>query len=320
MSVLAVVLALLTATGNASALVLQRKAAQDAARERGGVGVSLRDVARRPAWIAGIAIFVVAVSVQTTALSLGSIALVQPVIVMGLPATLLLGWVVLGGALRRYEWTAITLMSVGLVVLLVSLRPRGGDALGAGTTVWLLGSAATLAVLGLLYVIGHRRRGVSRAALFGIAAGMGSGFVAVIIKAMSEALARGGLGEVVVTWQSALLLPTAPLAFLALQHALRAGRLIASQPGLILCNPLLSSFWGVALLGEELRGGVAVVGGALGAAALTVGVFRLARSPLLAAQEEGPSPATTGVADASTADTARHAEDDAAAATPTSQP
>lgn len=305
MSGLAVVLALLTATGNASALVLQRKAAQDASRIRGGGDATLGEVVQRPAWIAGIAIFVVAVSLQTTALALGSIALVQPVIVMGLPATLLLGSVVLGGALRRYEWLTIALMSVGLVVLLASLRPSGGDALGAGPVVWVVGSVVTLGVLAVLYAIGLRRRGVARAAVFGITAGMGSGFVAVLIKAMSEALARGGLTEVLLTWQSALLLPTAPLAFLALQQSLRAGRLIASQPGLILGNPLLSSFWGVTLLGEELQGGFAVVGGLLGAGATSAGVFLLARSPLLAAQEGEPPPETADPA-VSTAETATH--------------
>ena len=50
----------------------------------------------------------------------------------------------------------------------------------------------------------------------------------------------------------------------------------------------MSSFWGVALLGEEVNGGFALVGGFGGAVLLTVGVFLLSRSPLLAAQEGGP--------------------------------
>ena len=66
------------------------------------------------------------------------------------------------------------------------------------------------------------------------------------------------------TWQSYLLIPVAPVAFIVLQNALRAGRLLASQPGLILGNPLLASVWGVGLLGEQVNGGVALVGGAVG--------------------------------------------------------
>ena len=44
----------------------------------------------------------------------------------------------------------------------------------------------------------------------------------------------------------------------------------------------------LALLGEEVNGGFALLGGFVGAVLLTVGVFLLSRSPLLAAQEGGP--------------------------------
>jgi drug/metabolite transporter (DMT)-like permease len=285
---MAVVLVLLATIGNAMALVLQRKAAQDSARSRGVSAGTLRDMVQRPAWLIGISIFAVALALQAVALSIGSIALVQPVLVMELPFTLLLGWLVLGGALRRREWIAVGIMSVGLVVLLVTLQPSGGDALGAGALVWILGTIVTLGLLGLASAIAERSRPVGRAAWYGIAAGIGSGFVAVIVKAMSEALLEGGVGEVLATWQSYLLLPVAPAAFLALQYALRAGRLLASQPGLILGNPLLASTWGIGLLGEEINGGAALLGGLTGAVLMTVGVFLLSRSPLLAAQEGGP--------------------------------
>jgi drug/metabolite transporter (DMT)-like permease len=285
---MAVVLVLLATVANATALVLQRKAAQDSARSRGISAGTLRDMVQRPAWLIGTTVFAVAVALQATALSLGSIALVQPVLVMELPFTLLLGWLVLGGALRRQEWIAVAIMSIGLAVLLLTLQPSGGDALGAGTLVWILGTVVTLGLLWLTSSIAKRSRTVGRAAFYGIAAGIGSGFVAVIVKAMTEALTRGGFGEVLTTWQSYLLVPVAPAAFLTLQHALRAGRLLASQPGLILGNPLLSSIWGIGLLGEEVNGGAALLGGIAGALMLTIGVFLLSRSPLLAAQEGGP--------------------------------
>ena len=285
---MAVVLVLLATIANAAALVLQRKAAQDSARARGVSAGTLRDMVQRPAWLVGISIFGVAVALQATALSLGSIALVQPVLVMELPFTLLLGWLVLGGPLRRQEWIAVAMMSVGLVVLLVSLQPSGGDALGTSTLVWILGTVVTVGLLAGTSAIAERSRPVGRAAWYGIAAGIGSGFVAVIVKAMADALQIGGIAGVLTTWQSYLLIPVAPAAFLVLQHALRAGRLLASQPGLILGNPLLSSTWGIGLLGEQVNGGAALLGGLLGAVLLTVGVFVLSRSPLLAAQEGGP--------------------------------
>ena len=285
---MAVVLVLLACLGNALALTLQRKAAQDSARQRGRSAGSLRDMVRRPPWLFGTAIFVGALVCQVLALQLGSISLVQPVLVMELPFTLLVGWWILGGSLRPYEWSVVGLMSVGLVVLLASLRPHGGDALAAGNLRWILGTLVTLVVMGICVAVARSSRAVGKAAFFGIAAGVGSGFVAVIVKAMADALAVGGLGAVFTTWQSYLLIPVAPVAFWTLQSGLRAGRLLASQPGLTLGNPILAFLWGVGLLGEQVAGGLWVLGGVLGALMLTVGVFLLARSPVLAAQEGNP--------------------------------
>lgn len=285
---MAVVLVLLACLGNALALTLQRKAAQDSARQRGLSAGSFRDMVRRPPWLFGILIFALAIVCQISALRLGSVSLVQPVLVMELPFTLLIGWSILGGALRPYEWTAVATMSVGLVVMLASLRPHGGDALAAGNLRWVLGTLVTSAVLAITVWIATRSRAAGRAAFFGIAAGIGSGFVAVIFKAMTDALAIGGLLAVLTTWQTYLLIPVAPIAFWTLQSGLRAGRLLASQPGLTLGNPLLAFLWGTGLLGEQVAGGPWLWGGLLGAALLTVGVFLLARSPVLAAQEGHP--------------------------------
>lgn len=290
---MAVVLVLLACLGNALALTLQRKAAQDSARQRGLSAGSFRDMVRRPPWLFGIVIFAGAVICQVLALQLGSISLVQPVLVMELPFTLLVGWWILGGALRAYEWSAVGLMSVGLVVLLACLRPHGGDALAAGNVRWVLGTVVTLVALAVCVWIAQTSRAVGKAAFFGIAAGIGSGFVAVIIKAMADALAVGGIGEVLTTWQTYLLIPVGPVAFWTLQSGLRAGRLLASQPGLTLGNPILAFLWGTGLLGEQVAGGWWVLGGVAGAALLTVGVFLLARSPVLAAQEGTPSAART---------------------------
>lgn len=285
---MAVVLVLLACLGNALALTLQRKAAQDSARQRGRSAGSFRDMVRRPTWLFGILIFALAIVCQISALRLGSVSLVQPVLVMELPFTLLIGWWILGGALRPYEWATVATMSVGLVVMLASLRPHGGDALAAGHLRWVLGTLVTGVVLAVTIGVAIRSRAAGKAAFFGIAAGIGSGFVAVIFKAMTDALAGGGLGAVLTTWQSYLLIPVAPVAFWTLQSGLRAGRLLASQPGLTLGNPLLAFLWGTGLLGEQVAGGAWLWGGFLGAALLTAGVFLLARSPVLAAQEGSP--------------------------------
>ena len=283
-----VVLVLLACLGNALALTLQRKAAQDSARQRGRSAGSFRDMVRRPPWLFGIVIFALAIVCQISALRLGSVSLVQPVLVMELPFTLLVGWWILGGALRPYEWTAVATMSVGLVVMLASLRPHGGDALAAGNLRWILGTLATAAALAITIGIAVTSRAAGKAAFFGIAAGIGSGFVAVIVKAMTDALATGGLG---LGRRDLADLPADPgRADRVLDAAERAaGGPAARLPARTHAREPAA---GVRLGHRAARRGgrrrAVAPGRRPRAGMLTVGVFLLARSPVLAAQEGSP--------------------------------
>jgi hypothetical protein len=65
------------------------------------------------------------------------------------------------------------------------------------------------------------------------------------------------------------------------QAALHAGTLVAAQPGLTLMDPLVSVVWGVAVLGEHVRLGAALVFAVLGAVIVAAAVLVLARSRAL---------------------------------------
>ncbi|WP_239155626.1 hypothetical protein [Amycolatopsis sp. FDAARGOS 1241] len=117
--------------------------------------------------------------------------------------------------------------------------------------------------------------------------GVWFGFTAALVAAMTAAF-NEGIGEAVRTWQTWALLVVGPTGFLLLQNALRAGRLVASQPGFTLANPLASIGWGVAVFGEQVRDGVWILAQAGGAALVAAGTLLLVRSPLL----HGPQGAT----------------------------
>ena len=111
---ISVVLALLTAASNATASVLQRRAASQARTSR-PLGLSLiADLARRRIWLAGIAMVVVAALLQAAALATGPIALVQPIFIVELPLTLLLSSYVWRRRLDRRTWGAVALVTVSL--------------------------------------------------------------------------------------------------------------------------------------------------------------------------------------------------------------
>ena len=276
-----VVLVVLAALANACALVLLRKAVLG---EPAAPSFSLRQLwslLHRPIWAAGMATIFIGFGLQATALSIGAVSAVQLIITLELPFTLILGSYVLGGSLRVREWTAIATMTVGVVLLLYMLQPQGGDPYSTGLTVWILAAVLTVAVIAGLVLLGRRRDGAAKAALIGVATGMASGLIAVLTNAVLTTAASGGVRGVFTTWWTYLLILTVPVGFFLLQGALQAGRLVASQPGITLANPLLAAVWGIGIFGEYVRTGGWLIGALLGAVLIGAGAVLLARSALL---------------------------------------
>ncbi|MGI9062228.1 MAG: DMT family transporter, partial [Pseudonocardiaceae bacterium] len=300
-------LVVISALANAAALVLLHKAAMAEPAAPSFSLAQLWVLLRRPIWASGMAMIVVGFALQAAALAVGAVSLVQFVLVLELPFTLILSGLVLGGALRLREWTAIAAMTIGLVLALVSLMPRGGDPYSTGLTVWIVSATATVALITLLVFYGRRRaRGGAKAAWYGVATGIASGFVAVLVKAVVSAASAGGIAGVFTTWWTYLLILAVSAGFFLLQNALQAGRLVASQPGITLANPLLATVWGIGIFGEEVRTGGWLLGAVGGAALITAGALMLSRSPLLEhLQEAHPDPSHEATSQSADADRGR---------------
>jgi drug/metabolite transporter (DMT)-like permease len=275
---LVVVLVLLSAAVGALALVLLRKATQD--ESAFSLALLWFLVRHRPVWMAGVIAMVVEFVLQLLAIAGGPISVVQVLVVMELPFCLVLSRLVLGGRLAAREWSAVGALTVGIVVLLVTLSPHGGHPDSLSLITWLRGLAVTIAVIVAVLVVGRRSGPAARTASAGIAAGTAAGLAAVLVKPVTSTLGRG-LGAVLATWQTWAVLVVGAAAFLLLQNALRAGRLVASQPGITLANPLVAAAWGVFVFHEQVRTGWWLLGAGLGAALLVGGAVLLSGSPLL---------------------------------------
>lgn len=277
--ILAIALAVLGAAGNASASVLQRKAARDEPDANSFSIALVWHLAHRPVWIAGIASVIAGFLLQVVALGNGPISLVQPVLVLELPFTLLLSSRVLGAQVHHREWWAVAALTAGLALLLLALAPRGGNPTTVSALSWLIGLAVSLAAVLTLTVLGRRHPGATGAAALGVATGIGFGLTAVLVKAMTATYTHG-IGAVLTSWQTYLIIVIGPASFFLLQNALQAGSLVASQPGLTLSNPAIAVAWGITVLGEQVRTGGWVVLALFGGALIAAGTVLLARSPL----------------------------------------
>jgi hypothetical protein len=132
-----------------------------------------------------------------------------------------------------------------------------------------------------------------KAALLGIAAAAGFGFVAAVIKELSTHFAQGP-AAVFSNWSPYVLLLAGAASMFLASHAFQAGSLAASQPGLTVVDPLVASLLGVMLFGERLVLEPIVVAGELVALAVLVGsVVLLSRSPLIRGEDASQAGAQT---------------------------
>ncbi|MCK7624407.1 DMT family transporter [Streptomyces sp. RS10V-4] len=281
---LSVLLAVLAAFANGLASVLQRRAARGRPGEESLNWRLIWHLLHTPVWIGGVASVIVAFLLQAVALAYGRISVVEPVLVLDLPAALVLSALIFHSRLRAREWGAVAVMAAGLAGLLLSLSPSEGSATGVAGPVWAFALAANL----LLVAVGvgwaaTLGRGARKAAILGTTSGCGFGLTAALMKGMTGQSSHG-IADVFTTWQLYAMIVAGAGSMFLLQSAVHAGRLLAAQPGLSMADPVVSILWGVLVFGEKVRGGIFIVLSLAAIGAVTAGVLVLAHSPLLAGE------------------------------------
>ena len=276
MHVLAVVFAVLGAASNATGTAFQRKAA--ATVKRGGGLRLLLALARRPAWLAGIAGVTAAAVCQALALANGPLALVQPVFILELPFALLAGTFLLHRRLPDEGWWAVAAVVAGLATALVAASPAGARDL-APMSRWIPALAVCLGAMAAAAAFSARRSsGLLRAVVLGGASAVGNALTAALLKTATYVLAHEGLTAFLTTWQTYGFALCGIAAVLFLENALQAGSLAASQPALTIGDATVSLVLGVFLFGESVRSGWWVVPECAGAVLVVGGVLVLAKA------------------------------------------
>ncbi len=293
MTLRVIILALAASACTAMASVAQRRAAAPAPGEFSFNLHLVGYLLRRPVWFLGILCMILGFVFQVAALRVGSLSLVQPVIATEL--VIVFGVIALHDRHRVHlrDWISAVGMVVGLGAFLALAQPHGGRA-EASMSMWALSGSITFALAGTLAALAYlpgrqgNRPGTGRkAALLGIAAAVGFGFVAAVVKELSTHLSQGPTA-VFLNWSPYVLLLSGAAAMFLASNAFQAGSLAASQPGLTIVDPLVAGALGVVLFGESLRHNPLVLTGEVLAIALVIAsVIMLSQSPLV--QDEGPA-------------------------------
>lgn len=266
------VIAALAAVLFAVGAVLQHEAAADSTSSS---GLSLARLVRRPRWLFGQTATMLGTGSQVVALALAPVAVVQPMLAVGLVVALGLRAVRLRQVPLRRELLGAALTTAGLAVFLLAARPRPAQHLAQPSSLAVIVAVAlsVLLVLGAT-LLGHGAHG---ALACGSAAGIAAGIAAVLISVGILSLREGGWVHAlagIAIWGA---LVVAVVAIVGGQQAYSRGSLAWSLPALILLDPLAAIPAARLLLGERLEPGHAAIW--LPAAAVAaIGVVVLART------------------------------------------
>lgn len=245
----------------------------------------------RPWWLAGTVADLGSMSLHILALSLGTLALVQPLGVTGLVFAIPLAAVLRRQRIRRLDILAAVGVVGGLIALLKSLPSNASAGVpSVWSVVWMV--AGVLAAVTALTFGAHLAPGRPRALLLAGAAGTAFGLTAVLVRTLLISVRQPASGPVVIAGSVAIAL-LGPYGYLLLQGAYRAGHFAASIAATTVLNPLVAVVAGGLLLHERLPTGpghLSVIGGAV--LVICGGVALLVRSPAilsLAPVEEHPT-------------------------------
>ena len=204
-------------------------------------------------WWLGSAVSAVGFLLQAAALGLGSVLLVQALLVTSLLFALPINAHQRHRRLTRAEWIWAIVLAASVIVIVTVGNPTAGHS-RASLATWAVVTGVLGTVLVVCIVAANTVGGPVSAVLLAVVSGTLWGVFAVLTKGVVHLLADG-IGPLLrspelYAWAAVAVAGTAWQ-----QSSFRAGALTASLPAMAIAEPLVASVLGVVVLGESLRPG-----------------------------------------------------------------
>ncbi|WP_228001175.1 DMT family transporter [Nocardia australiensis] len=244
----AIICALLAALLFALAAVAQQHAAAAVPEDAS----LIRTLLTNPRWWAGIVGDAGGYAMQIAALALGAVLLVQPILVSMLVFALPLSARLNGRRVTGRTWATALALTAALACFLIVGDPTEGNS-NAPLHQWLIPLTILLGLIALAVAAGIATADAGRRAMLLGAAGGSLFGLAAALTFYVVTLFEHGLGHVLGSWQTWLLVASGLIGLYLQQRAFQAGPLAASLPAVTITEPLVAAFIGITVLEERLR-------------------------------------------------------------------
>jgi drug/metabolite transporter (DMT)-like permease len=231
--------------------VLQQKGAIQSSDEEALKANFLLTLARRPVWLAGLAVDGLGFVCQAAALGIGRLVVVQPLLATSVVFALPFGAKLTNQHVGRREIIGAVAVVIGLGAFLVAADPSGGKD-DASPSAWLIGGAIIVAVCTALVIAGMRARPTAKAALFGTAAGILFAVSAGLTKAVVDQLGEG-VFTIFADWHLYALIVVGYVSMTLSQTSLQTGALAPAMATQMTFDPLASVLIGTLMFGETIH-------------------------------------------------------------------
>ena len=228
----------------------------------------LLDLVRQPLWLAAIGANIVGFALQVVALSFGSLAVVQPLLVFDLVFAVVIAWYLRKRSGMPYPggtrgdvilFTGVGAATVGVAGFLAIGQPSGGVTHASLSTLPPLAIGLVVVVGGCL-VVASRNEDLRPLAL-ALGCGVCYGVAAFCIKLVT---AEVGHGPAVLfgDWPIYILLVTGPVGYLLNQDAFQQGTFLAPVQAIITAaDPVISIALSILWLSVHVRNTPAAIAG-----------------------------------------------------------
>lgn len=209
-------------------------------------------LSRQVPFVAGLGLDVLGFGLQFLALRLVPVFLVQTAMSANLAVTALVAVPVLRVRLGRRDWTALTIVCLGLSLLAVSAGPEGHRQLHGAARLALPACVLVLAAAG--FAVG-RLPDPARSAALGAVAGLGFGVVALAARLLPGFAPR----QLILDPATYALVGGGLVAFLFFATGLQRGAVTVTTAAVVVGETTVPAALGLVWLGDQIRPGFAAV-------------------------------------------------------------